>query len=46
MATVILKDISKVYDGNVKAVDSVNINIEDQEFVVLVGPRDAGSQRH
>jgi multiple sugar transport system ATP-binding protein len=42
MATVVLKDISKVYDGNVKAVDSVNINIEDQEFVVLVGPSGCG----
>lgn len=42
MATVILKDISKVYDGGVKAVDSVNITVEDQEFVVLVGPSGCG----
>lgn len=42
MATVILKDITKIYDGGVKAVDSVNINIEDQEFVVLVGPSGCG----
>ncbi len=42
MATVILKDITKVYDGDVKAVDSVNVNIEDQEFVVLVGPSGCG----
>jgi multiple sugar transport system ATP-binding protein len=42
MATVVLKDITKVYDGNVKAVDSVNINIEDREFVVLVGPSGCG----
>ncbi len=42
MATVVLKDITKIYDGGVKAVDSVNVNIEDQEFVVLVGPSGCG----
>ncbi len=42
MATVQLKDICKVYDGNVKAVDSVNIDIKDREFVVLVGPSGCG----
>jgi multiple sugar transport system ATP-binding protein len=42
MAEVILENISKVYDGNVKAVDKVNINIADQEFVVLVGPSGCG----
>ena len=42
MATVQLKNITKVYDGGVKAVDSVNIDIEDREFVVLVGPSGCG----
>jgi len=42
MATVNLKNICKIYDGNVKAVDSVNIDIEDREFVVLVGPSGCG----
>src|SRR5690554_6011537 len=42
MATVELKNISKVYDGNVKAVDNVNIEIKDREFVVLVGPSGCG----
>src|SRR5690554_2151158 len=42
MATVELKNITKVYDGNVKAVDSVNIDIKDREFVVLVGPSGCG----
>lgn len=42
MAAVILKDICKIYEGGVKAVDSVNINIEDKEFVVLVGPSGCG----
>jgi len=42
MATVKLENICKVYDGGVKAVDSVNIDIEDREFVVLVGPSGCG----
>lgn len=42
MAEVLLKDITKVYDGNVKAVDKVNIEVLDQEFVVLVGPSGCG----
>ncbi|MDA3957295.1 ABC transporter ATP-binding protein [Oceanispirochaeta sp.] len=42
MAEVILKDITKVYDGGVKAVDKANIHIKDQEFVVLVGPSGCG----
>lgn len=42
MATVELKNITKVYDGNVKAVDAVNIDIKDREFVVLVGPSGCG----
>ena len=42
MATVQLKNICKVYDGNVKAVDNVNIDVKDQEFVVLVGPSGCG----
>ncbi len=42
MATVTLRDITKVYDGGVLAVDKANIDIEDQEFVVLVGPSGCG----
>ncbi len=42
MATVELKGIGKVYDGNVRAVDNVNITVNDQEFVVLVGPSGCG----
>ncbi len=42
MATVELKNIGKVYDGNVRAVDNVNITVNDQEFVVLVGPSGCG----
>ncbi|MFP4364040.1 MAG: ABC transporter ATP-binding protein [Spirochaetia bacterium] len=42
MATVDLRNISKIYDGNVKAVDKANFTINDQEFVVLVGPSGCG----
>jgi multiple sugar transport system ATP-binding protein len=42
MAKVELKNICKVYDGGVRAVENANITIEDKEFVVLVGPSGCG----
>jgi multiple sugar transport system ATP-binding protein len=42
MATVELRNVSKLYGANVKAVDNVNITINDKEFVVLVGPSGCG----
>lgn len=42
MAEVLLKDICKIYDGGVKAVNNANIEIKDKEFVVLVGPSGCG----
>jgi len=42
MATVELKNISKVFEGGVKAVDSANLTVSDKEFVVLVGPSGCG----
>src|SRR3954466_6609992 len=42
MARVELEKVSKVYPGNVKAVDNVDLSIADQEFVVLVGPSGCG----
>ncbi len=42
MASVELKGIGKVYDGGVRAVEDVNLVIEDGEFVVLVGPSGCG----
>jgi multiple sugar transport system ATP-binding protein len=42
MAKVELKNISKVYDGGVRAVENANIVVEDKEFVVLVGPSGCG----
>ncbi|GHV81322.1 sugar ABC transporter ATP-binding protein [Spirochaetia bacterium] len=42
MAKVELKNICKVYEGNVRAVDNANITVEDKEFVVFVGPSGCG----
>ncbi len=42
MAKVELKGIGKVYDGTVRAVDNVNITVNDKEFVVFVGPSGCG----
>ena len=42
MAEVILKNVRKVYDKDVVAVENANIEIKDQEFVVLVGPSGCG----
>ena len=42
MATVELKNVRKVYEGGVLAVDNCSITINDKEFVVLVGPSGCG----
>ncbi|GAB6089031.1 ABC transporter ATP-binding protein [Spirochaeta dissipatitropha] len=42
MATVELINLTKVYDGGVKAVKESNFIINDKEFVVLVGPSGCG----
>ena len=42
MAEVVLKDIDKVYPGNVKVVFKNNIEVKDKEFVVFVGPSGCG----
>jgi multiple sugar transport system ATP-binding protein len=42
MAEVILKNVGKVYEGNVKVVDDLNLHIQDGEFIVLVGPSGCG----
>lgn len=36
------KDVSKLYDNNVKALADVNISIDSGEFVFLVGPSGSG----
>ncbi len=42
MASLSLKHIYKVYDGNVKAVNDFCMEIEDKEFIVFVGPSGCG----
>jgi multiple sugar transport system ATP-binding protein len=43
MAQISLKNVSKVYKGGtVRAVDNVNLGIENKEFLVLVGPSGCG----
>lgn len=36
------KNVTKVYNNNVKALDGVNLEIQSGEFVFLVGPSGAG----
>ncbi|MCE5234833.1 MAG: sn-glycerol-3-phosphate ABC transporter ATP-binding protein UgpC [Clostridiaceae bacterium] len=42
MASVTMKNLKKVYEKNVVAVDDFNLEIADKEFVVLVGPSGCG----
>ncbi|MDX2177637.1 MAG: sn-glycerol-3-phosphate ABC transporter ATP-binding protein UgpC [Candidatus Sumerlaeia bacterium] len=42
MSSVTLESVYKIYPGGVKAVDNVNLEIGDKEFLVLVGPSGCG----
>jgi multiple sugar transport system ATP-binding protein len=42
MAQVILRDVSKIYEGNIRAVNKVTLDIADKEFMVIVGPSGCG----
>ena len=42
MARVTLNEVSKIYPGNVRAVNAIDLDIADREFVVLVGPSGCG----
>ena len=42
MSNVSLKNIKKVYDGGITAVEDLNLEIKDKEFLVLVGPSGCG----
>jgi multiple sugar transport system ATP-binding protein len=42
MANVLLRDLSKVYPGNIVALHKANLEIRDREFIVLVGPSGCG----
>lgn len=42
MANISLRHIQKVYPGNVRVIDDLNLEIRDKEFIVLVGPSGCG----
>ncbi len=42
MAEVRFENVSKVYEGGVKAVNNVNLTVEDGSLLVLVGPSGCG----
>jgi len=42
MASISIRNISKVYPGDVLAVDDCSLEIPDKEFVILVGPSGCG----
>jgi multiple sugar transport system ATP-binding protein len=42
VAEVVLDNVTKVFDGGVTAVDSLDLHVADREFVVLVGPSGCG----
>jgi len=42
MAKIVLDRVDKIYSGGVKAVDSLDLEIRDGEFMVLVGPSGCG----
>ncbi|MSR41444.1 MAG: ATP-binding cassette domain-containing protein [Phycisphaerales bacterium] len=42
MATIAFKQVSKVYEGGVRAVDAIDLSIGEGEFCVLVGPSGCG----
>ncbi|MFH1791343.1 MAG: sn-glycerol-3-phosphate ABC transporter ATP-binding protein UgpC [Candidatus Omnitrophota bacterium] len=42
MAQVSLRNISKIFPGNIQAVRDVTLGVNNQEFVVLVGPSGCG----
>jgi len=42
MAQVVVDNVTKIYPGNVHAVQGVSLHIEDKELMVLVGPSGCG----
>lgn len=42
MTKIELKDVTKVYNGKIKAVNNVSFTVEGSEFVVLAGPSGCG----
>ena len=38
MASISLKNIKKTYEDGVTVIEDLNLEIQDKEFVILVGP--------
>ena len=45
MAGIVFEGVSKVYRDGTRAVDDLDLEIDDGEFLVLVGPSGAGRRR-
>ena len=43
MSEITLKNVSKIYENEQYAVRNVNLEIQDKEFVILVGPSGCGA---
>ena len=42
MSAIRIKNVKKIYDNKVVAVHDFNLDIEDKEFIVFVGPSGCG----
>ena len=42
MATIAFEDVGKIYPGGTRAIEGVNFEIKDAEFLVVVGPSGCG----
>ncbi|HEY1702815.1 MAG TPA: ATP-binding cassette domain-containing protein, partial [Trebonia sp.] len=42
MARIVLEQVEKTYTGGVKALDDLNLDVREGEFMVLVGPSGCG----
>lgn len=42
MPDIVLRNVDKTYDGNVKAVSGLNLEIDDGDFMCLLGPSGCG----
>ena len=42
MSNVVLKNLVKSYDGKKNVIDNIDLEIEDKEFIVLVGSSGCG----
>lgn len=46
MASLSLKNVCKVYPNGFEAVKDFNLEVEDKEFIIFVGPQDVENQQH